>query len=78
MDPKPWYASRTLWVGAAQVAVGTALAAGVIDESTANDALGQAPEVVGGVVGAVLGAAQIYLRTKPTVPIAGTKASEEK
>lgn len=63
-DKKPWYASRTVWVGAAQVAVGAALATGVIDETTAGTALGQAPEVVGGVVGAVLGAASIYYRSR--------------
>lgn len=61
---KPWYASRTVWVGAAQVAVGAALASGAIDESTAQDALGQAPSVVGGVVAAALGAASIYYRAK--------------
>ena len=63
-ETKPWYASRTVWVGAAQVAVGAALASGAIDEATAQDALGQAPSVVGGVVAAALGAASVYYRVK--------------
>ena len=71
-EAKPWYASRTMWVGAAQAAVGVALAAGAIDEATARDALGSAPEVVGGVVTAALAATQIYIRTQTDKPIAGT------
>jgi hypothetical protein len=61
-EKKPWYTSRTVIVGGLQVAVGTALAAGIIDETAASEAL--SPEVVGGIATAALGVASAYYRIK--------------
>lgn len=63
---KPWYMSRTVWIGAAQVAIGVGVASGVVDESGAADALNQAPEVIGGVLAAAAGAAGVYYRLQAT------------
>jgi hypothetical protein len=61
-ETKPWYTSKTVWVGAAQIAIGAATAAGVIDMDAAVDAQNQAPEVISGLVGAVLGVATVASR----------------
>jgi hypothetical protein len=65
-ETKPWYVSRTVWIGAAQIAIGAATAAGMIDLDAAQDAQAQAPEVVTGLVNAALGAGAVYYRIKAT------------
>lgn len=65
-DVKPWYTSKTVWVGAAQIAIGAATAAGIIDLDAASDAQAQAPEVISGLVGAVLGVATVASRAVAT------------
>lgn len=76
-DTKPWYQSRTVWLGAAQIAIGAGVAAGVIDETGAGEALGQAPEVIGGVLAAATGAAGVYYRMKADKKLS-TKAEPPK
>ena len=57
-----WYKSRVIWTGVAQIVIGATAASGMIDPSTAQNALGAAPEVVSGVLGAIVGAATIAAR----------------
>jgi hypothetical protein len=61
-DLKPWYASRAVWTGLAQIVVGLAVLLGFVDEATSWDAMKQVPEVLT----VILGGLGIYYRVIAT------------
>jgi hypothetical protein len=61
-DTKPWYTSKTVWVGVAQIAVGAATAAGVINLDEAQSATDAIPALIPSLVTAGLGVATIATR----------------
>lgn len=72
---KPWYTSKTIWIGVTQVVVGVAAAKGYVSEGFVQDILQQAPEVISGLIAATLGVVSIWTRaiarsklTRPTLP----------
>lgn len=61
-EEKPWYLSKTIWASILQVTLGIAVSAGLVS-AEASEVLKEAgPEVITGLVTAVLGALGLYGR----------------
>lgn len=72
-NSKPWYASNTIWASFLQMAVGVAIALGVINDAAGSEIVAAGPGLLLGLVNTALGAWSLYGRVKATKTLTGVK-----
>lgn len=70
-ESKPWYASKTIWASFLQIAVGIAVTMGVVSDTQGTALLADGPDLIVGLVTAVLGAIGLYGRVQATKTLTG-------
>lgn len=66
---KPWYASKTIWASILQMAVGIAVAMGLVNDVAGSTIIAEGPDIVIGLVNGALGAWSLYGRVKATTQV---------
>jgi len=66
---KPWYASNAVWASLIQMAVGVAVAMGVVNEVAGTTIIADGPDIAIGFVNGLLGAWSLYGRVRATAQV---------